>query len=180
MLPRESRPIAIARRLRPDIEDRVESEPTWDAGAAVRPLHEKRDPALERDPGFQRLLEIDSARKSALLYGNEQDLKAAQLQLLAGDRVPRNVLERALVDPNMEVRLAALYEIGLGMEEPPLDLLGPVLLGDPSPEVRLEALEIVAEAAAADALIHRALDDADAAVRNEAHDLIEERIENLE
>jgi len=78
------------------------------------------------------------------------------------------------------VRLAALYEISLEMDEPPLDLLAPVIESDPDPEVRLEALGIVAdiETSEADAVISRAMDDPDEAIRSEAQDLMESRAEN--
>lgn len=158
-----------------------------DAEAKARPrrgmfreLNQRRPPELEADPQFQRLLEIDSARKMALLENDREDLRRVRQDLLAGGDIPRRVLEQALLDSNTEVRLAALYEISLEMGEPPLDLLAPVLQGDPSAEVRLEALSIVAdvENAEADGLIQGALDDPDEEIRDEAEDLIESRVED--
>lgn len=146
-----------------------------------RDLHARRPPEIEADPQFQKLLEIDSARKMALLENDPEELKRVRQQLLADAAIPRHVLEAALLDPNPEVRLAALYEIGLAMAEPPLELLAPVVQGDPDAEVRLEALSMIVEIESeeADALIEGALDDPDAAVSDEAQEIIEARIDDL-
>jgi hypothetical protein len=140
-------------------------------------VRRERDPRLQADPGFQRLLEIDSARKMALLPADRRDLVQTLEQLRSGPKVERRVLEQALLDPNPEVRLAALDEISLEAEEPPIDLLAPVVAGDPSAEVRLAALEIVVESDApvADGVIHAALDDPDAGVSEAAADALEAR-----
>lgn len=113
----------------------------------------------------------------ALVANRPEELERLQRQLQSHSPIPQSVLEAALLDPNTEVRMAALYEISLEMAEPPLDLLAPVLQGDPSAEVRLEALTIVADSddEQADALIRGSLDDPDEAVRSEALDQVEAR-----
>lgn len=144
----------------------------------LRRLHVRRDPALEADPEFQRLMAIDGARKMALLQGDVGELQQMREQV-RGAKVSRRVLEQALLDPNREVRLAALDEISLEMDEPPIELVGPVVEADPDPEVRLEALAIVADIDGdeADAVIDRAMNDRDDTVRDEARELMESRAE---
>jgi hypothetical protein len=146
-----------------------------------REVRRQRPPELEADPQFQKLLAIDSARKMALLEQEPEELARVRRELLAEGPIPRRVLEGALLDPNAEVRLAALYEISAAMEEAPLDLLTAVLHSDPSAEIRLEALSVIAEAEneEADALIESALDDPDEGVREEAQDLIDARIDDV-
>jgi HEAT repeat protein len=115
----------------------------------------------------------------ALLQKDPEELRRVQAQALQGEPIPRRVFEAALLDPNTEVRLAALYEISLTFDETPLDLVAPVLQGDPNAEVRLEALSMIAEVEnkEADALIESALDDPDEGVSSEAQDVLESRIE---
>jgi hypothetical protein len=142
-----------------------------------RELAAKRNAELEADPEFQRLLEMDSDRKMALIDRDPVELARVRKAIgVPGGKISRRVLEKALVDPNPEVRLAALHEISLTMDEVPVDLLAPVVAGDPSAEVRLEALEIVAEDESADAVavIRTALNDPDDDVRTEAEDLLDD------
>ncbi len=144
---------------------------------AFRELNARRPPELEADPQFQKLLEIDSARRMALLQKDQEELKRVRQELLDQHPISRRVLEGALLDSNSEVRLAALFEISLSMEDVPLDLLAPVLRADPNPEVRLEALSMIAEVESEEAadLVNSALDDPDEEVRAEAQDLIDAR-----
>jgi HEAT repeat protein len=60
-------------------------------------------------------------------------------------------------------------------------LLAPVVAGDPNAEVRLEALEIVAESESdeAVAVVRTALNDPDDDVRTEAEDLLDEWAEEM-
>jgi HEAT repeat protein len=142
-----------------------------------RELAAERDAELEADPEFHRLLEMDSDRKMALIDRDPVELARVRQAIgVSGGKISRRVLEKALVDPNTEVRLAALQEISLTMDAVPIDLLAPVVAGDPSAEVRLEALEILAEdeSVAAVAVVRTALNDPDDDVRTEAEDLLDE------
>jgi len=144
-----------------------------------RKLPAKRDPRLEADPEFQKLLELDSTRKMALVQSEARhdDPDAAQ-QALAdakASKISRRVLEQALIDPNAEVRLAALFEISLEFDEPPLELLAPLVESDPNADVRLEALEMVGDSDSleAETVIQGALGDPDDEVRARAEDLLD-------
>jgi hypothetical protein len=157
------------------------ADPNVRTRLVFRKLNRRRPPELEADPQFHKLLEIDSARKMALLQKEPGELNRVRQQLLSEAAIPRQVLEAALLDSNIEVRMAALFEISLATEEPPLDLLAAVLQGDPSTEVRLEALTIVADSddEEADALIRSSLNDPDEAVRSEAREQVEARNDEL-
>jgi hypothetical protein len=143
-----------------------------------RRLPAHRDPEIQKDPQFQKLMETDAARKMALVaHDDREELKNTLTAIKQpAATIDRRVLEAALVDPSTEVRLAALAEISLEMDPPPLDLLGPVVEGDPDAEVRLEALEIVGESGSEEAVavIRTALSDPVAAIRAEAEDLLED------
>ena len=171
----------MRRKPAPVLGDRLDAKASARPRPVYRKLNRRRPSELAADPQFHKLLEIDSARKMALLQKDPEELRRVRRELLAEGAIPRRVIEAALLDSNAEVRLAALYEISLGSEDPPLDLLAPVLQGDPSAEVRLEALTIIADSddEEADALIRSSLDDADETVRSEAHEEIEARSDDL-
>lgn len=160
--------------LGPGIEDRL---PRF--RRKFRELPARRPRELEADPQFERLLELDAARKMALVDpGDHERLKQVLAEMKGGAAtIERRVLQKALRDPNPEVRLAALYEISVAMDEPPIDLLAPVVQGDPDPEVRLEALAMIgdSEDERAGAVIQSALGDPDPRIRVEAQDLLDER-----
>jgi HEAT repeat protein len=69
--------------------------------------------------------------------------------------------------------LAALGELELVTDEPPLDVLAPVL-NDPDPEIRLQALQLIGESddERANELARQALSDPDEDVRSEAEDIL--------
>lgn len=147
-----------------------------------RDLSTQRDPELEADPDFERLLALDATRKMALVdQSDREQLKQALAEMKAGPPIERRVLEKALRDPSSEVRLAALYEISVTMDRPPIDWLAPMVEQDPDPEVRLEALGMIAESEEekATAVIRTALNDPDPRVRMEAAELLEERDASL-
>jgi hypothetical protein len=79
------------------------------------------------------------------------------------------VLAKALLDREPEVRLAAIHELWLTADDPPLYLVESALR-DSDPEVRLEALKIASESEddGAKKLIEQARSDPDEDVRSDA------------
>ncbi len=120
----------------------------------------------------------------ASLWGSTRDLES---QLQSGDPDARlrayealldrqgpaglSLLQRALADPNDDLRagaLAAAMEAGVQLPQPDLA----ALLSDPAPEVRLLALDAAESRPGMEALVESAAADPDAAVRSRAGELL--------
>jgi hypothetical protein len=121
-------------------------------------------------------LELETLSQVALYAEDPDDRLDAieQLTTLDFDQI-LPVLMQVLSDPDPELRLFALNEIWLSMDEPPLDILGSVVSNDQDPEVRIEALRMVGESEDPRALqmVKAAANDSDEDVREEAADLID-------
>ena len=135
------------------------------AGAA-RDHHKLGDLATDADLDFETL------KKMALLDG-DPDNRIVAVWLLGSmdDKPVMPVLEKALSDPDPEVRMAALESIS-EFDNPPVKALAKAL-DDTDPEIRFEALSVAAEIdnKSVQPLLAKALDDPDEDVRSLAQGL---------
>jgi HEAT repeats len=135
------------------------------AGAARR-SHKLGELATDAD------LDFNTLKKMALVDG-DPDNRIVAVWLLGSmdDKPVMPVLEKALSDPDPEVRMAALESIS-EFDNPPVKALAKAL-DDTDPEIRFEALSVAAELddKTVQPLLVKALDDPDADVRSLAQGL---------
>lgn len=157
-----------------------------DARAARRRVAEPPQSATAQEVSPDDRAEFERLRDIVLHDSDPEQRAQAVWQITNFEDVPVvPVLHQALLDSDREVRLTAVQELsGLDDvaspgEETRWDLIA-LALDDQDPEVRLEALNVVDEAADEEgqrdrvrALIDKALSDPDEDVRSKAEDMLD-------
>jgi hypothetical protein len=173
---------AAAPSSRPD--DSADSRPAWSGAAAVAD-DAKRDATVAPDPGGTRIEERPLEDLVAQAEGGattEERVAAVDAIAYAAQGDPGRsgyaewVLTQALADSDERIRARALTTLKDTADAIPVQAVEQVMRDDRSPDLRIQALELLVERAGEQAhdALRLALSDPEASVRDRANELVED------